>query len=192
MHRLYILAHQSSSLLGAPVQNMKDTFSLTVQAYVTAGTVIIQRMWRGSMHGSLIWKDCDLLGSFEGTKLPNGWLQAYFSSRAMQLAHMEPKSWSALLVFCAGRSISIRQDTGVNNNGLPNSRLCSHRLCPYSWCQSVLRFLPVLLRTLERIAAGSRGRRQPLGHLSAVAGTSLRRPREHQDAGTAQVQEHRR
>ncbi|XP_075739656.1 uncharacterized protein LOC142785107 isoform X5 [Rhipicephalus microplus] len=90
MHRLYILAHQSSSLLGAPVQNMKDTFSLTVQAYVTAGTVIIQRMWRGSMHGSLIWKDCDLLGSFEGTKLPNGWLQ--------------------------GRSISIRQDTGVNNN----------------------------------------------------------------------------
>ncbi|XP_075739655.1 uncharacterized protein LOC142785107 isoform X4 [Rhipicephalus microplus] len=166
MHRLYILAHQSSSLLGAPVQNMKDTFSLTVQAYVTAGTVIIQRMWRGSMHGSLIWKDCDLLGSFEGTKLPNGWLQ--------------------------GRSISIRQDTGVNNNGLPNSRLCSHRLCPYSWCQSVLRFLPVLLRTLERIAAGSRGRRQPLGHLSAVAGTSLRRPREHQDAGTAQVQEHRR
>ncbi|XP_075739657.1 uncharacterized protein LOC142785107 isoform X6 [Rhipicephalus microplus] len=92
MHRLYILAHQSSSLLGAPVQNMKDTFSLTVQAYVTAGTVIIQRMWRGSMHGSLIWKDCDLLGSFEGTKLPNGWLQ--------------------------GRSISIRQDTGVNNNAV--------------------------------------------------------------------------
>ncbi|XP_075727475.1 uncharacterized protein LOC142768842 isoform X3 [Rhipicephalus microplus] len=52
-------------------------------------------MWRESMHGSLIWKDCDLLGSFEGTKLPNGWLQ----------------------VFCAGRSISIRQDTGINNNG---------------------------------------------------------------------------
>ncbi|XP_075728564.1 uncharacterized protein LOC142769309 isoform X2 [Rhipicephalus microplus] len=47
-------------------------------------------MWRGSMHGGLIWKDCDLLGSFEGTKLPNGWLQ--------------------------GRSIFIRQDTGINNN----------------------------------------------------------------------------
>ncbi|KAH7964100.1 hypothetical protein HPB51_027661 [Rhipicephalus microplus] len=47
-------------------------------------------MWRGSMHGSLIWKDCNLLGSFEGTKLPNGWLQ--------------------------GHSISIRQDTGINNN----------------------------------------------------------------------------
>ncbi|XP_075746051.1 uncharacterized protein LOC142803811 isoform X2 [Rhipicephalus microplus] len=61
-----------------------------MQAYVTAGTVIIQRMWRGSMHGSLIWKDCNLLGSFEGTKLPNGWLQ--------------------------GRSISIWQDTGINNN----------------------------------------------------------------------------
>ncbi|XP_075737702.1 uncharacterized protein LOC142777269 [Rhipicephalus microplus] len=61
-----------------------------MQAYVTAGTVIIQRMGRGSMHGSLIWKDCDLLGSFERTKLPNGWLQ--------------------------GRSISIRQDTGINNN----------------------------------------------------------------------------
>ncbi|XP_075727346.1 uncharacterized protein LOC142768842 isoform X1 [Rhipicephalus microplus] len=74
-------------------------------------------MWRESMHGSLIWKDCDLLGSFEGTKLPNGWLQAYFSSRAMQLAHMQSKSWSAPLVFCAGRSISIRQDTGINNNG---------------------------------------------------------------------------
>ncbi|XP_075730055.1 uncharacterized protein LOC142771935 isoform X5 [Rhipicephalus microplus] len=59
-------------------------------AYVTAGTVIIQRMWRRSMHGSLIWNDCDLLGSFEGTKLPNGWLQ--------------------------GHSISIRQDTGINNN----------------------------------------------------------------------------
>ncbi|XP_075734630.1 uncharacterized protein LOC142775940 isoform X1 [Rhipicephalus microplus] len=73
-------------------------------------------MWRGSMHGSLIWKDCDLLGSFEGTKLPNGWLQAYFSSRAMQLAHMQSKSWSAPLVFCAGRSISILQDTGINNN----------------------------------------------------------------------------
>ncbi|XP_075732348.1 uncharacterized protein LOC142775005 isoform X3 [Rhipicephalus microplus] len=71
-------------------KNRKDTFSLTVQAYVTAGTVIIQRMWRGSMHGSLIWKDCNLLGSFEGTKLPNGWLQ--------------------------GRSISIRQHTGINNN----------------------------------------------------------------------------
>ncbi|XP_075722638.1 uncharacterized protein LOC142765479 isoform X2 [Rhipicephalus microplus] len=48
-------------------------------------------MWRGSIHDSLIWKDCDVLRSFEGTKLPNGWLQ--------------------------GRSISIRQDTGVNNNG---------------------------------------------------------------------------
>ncbi|XP_075732351.1 uncharacterized protein LOC142775005 isoform X6 [Rhipicephalus microplus] len=75
-------------------------------------------MWPGSMHGSLIWKDCDLLGSFEGTKLPNGWLQAYFSSRAMQLAHMQAKSWSALLVFCAGRRISIRQDTGINNNAV--------------------------------------------------------------------------
>ncbi|XP_075743210.1 uncharacterized protein LOC142796442 isoform X4 [Rhipicephalus microplus] len=63
-----------------------------MQAYVTAGTVIIQRMGRGSMHGSLIWKDCDLLGSFERTKLPNGWLQ--------------------------GRSISIRQDTGINNNAV--------------------------------------------------------------------------
>ncbi|XP_075730054.1 uncharacterized protein LOC142771935 isoform X4 [Rhipicephalus microplus] len=73
-------------------------------------------MWRRSMHGSLIWNDCDLLGSFEGTKLPNGWLQAYFSSRAMQLAHMQSKSWSAPLVFCAGHSISIRQDTGINNN----------------------------------------------------------------------------
>ncbi|XP_075730273.1 uncharacterized protein LOC142772059 isoform X1 [Rhipicephalus microplus] len=71
-------------------KNRKDTFSLTMQAYVTAGTVIVQRMWRGSMHGTLIWKDCDLLGSFERTKLPNGWLQ--------------------------GRSISIRQDTGINNN----------------------------------------------------------------------------
>ncbi|XP_075732353.1 uncharacterized protein LOC142775005 isoform X8 [Rhipicephalus microplus] len=49
-------------------------------------------MWPGSMHGSLIWKDCDLLGSFEGTKLPNGWLQ--------------------------GRRISIRQDTGINNNAV--------------------------------------------------------------------------
>ncbi|KAH8033332.1 hypothetical protein HPB51_010372 [Rhipicephalus microplus] len=49
------------------------------------------RMWPGSMHGSLIWKDCGLLGSFEGTKLPNSCLQ--------------------------GRSISIRQDTGINNNG---------------------------------------------------------------------------
>ncbi|XP_075740944.1 uncharacterized protein LOC142788225 [Rhipicephalus microplus] len=87
-----------------------------MQAYVTAGTVIIQRMGRGSMHGSLIWKDCDLLGSFERTKLPNGWLQAYFSSRAMQLAHVQSKSWSAPLVFCAGRSISIRQATGINNN----------------------------------------------------------------------------
>ncbi|XP_075746415.1 uncharacterized protein LOC142803943 [Rhipicephalus microplus] len=47
-------------------------------------------MWRGSMHGSLIWKDCNRLGSFEGTKLPNGWLQ--------------------------GRGISIRQHTGINNN----------------------------------------------------------------------------
>ncbi|XP_075736462.1 uncharacterized protein LOC142776534 isoform X2 [Rhipicephalus microplus] len=73
-------------------------------------------MWRGSMHGSLIWKDCNLLGSFEGTKLPNGWLQACFSSRAMQLAHRQSKSWSAPLVFCAGRSISIRQHTGINNN----------------------------------------------------------------------------
>ncbi|XP_075734174.1 uncharacterized protein LOC142775837 isoform X4 [Rhipicephalus microplus] len=51
-------------------------------------------MWRGSMHGSLIWMDCNLLGSFEGTKLPNGWLQ--------------------------GCSISIRQDTGINNNVLDN------------------------------------------------------------------------
>ncbi|XP_075730274.1 uncharacterized protein LOC142772059 isoform X2 [Rhipicephalus microplus] len=73
-------------------KNRKDTFSLTMQAYVTAGTVIVQRMWRGSMHGTLIWKDCDLLGSFERTKLPNGWLQ--------------------------GRSISIRQDTGINNNAV--------------------------------------------------------------------------
>ncbi|XP_075736673.1 uncharacterized protein LOC142776609 isoform X3 [Rhipicephalus microplus] len=48
-------------------------------------------MWPGSKHGSLILKDCDLLGSFEGTKLLNGWLQ--------------------------GHSISIRQDTGMNNNG---------------------------------------------------------------------------
>ncbi|XP_075727177.1 uncharacterized protein LOC142768768 isoform X6 [Rhipicephalus microplus] len=39
------------------------------------------RMWPGSMHDSLIWKDCDLLGSFEGTKLPNGWLQAVGCSR---------------------------------------------------------------------------------------------------------------
>ncbi|XP_075733119.1 uncharacterized protein LOC142775545 [Rhipicephalus microplus] len=90
-------------------------------------------MWRGSMHGSLIWKDCGLLGSFEGTKLPNGWLQgdvqfvskpwlliclwlAYFSSSAMQPAHMQAKSWCASLVFRAGCSISIRQDTGINNN----------------------------------------------------------------------------
>ncbi|KAH8021779.1 hypothetical protein HPB51_016858 [Rhipicephalus microplus] len=27
------------------------------------------------MHGSLIWNDCGLLKSFEGTKQPNGWLQ---------------------------------------------------------------------------------------------------------------------
>ncbi|XP_075739588.1 uncharacterized protein LOC142785051 [Rhipicephalus microplus] len=73
-------------------------------------------MWHGSMHSRLIWKDCDLLGSFERSKLPNGWLQAYFSRRAMQLAHMQSKSWSAPLLFCAGRSISIRQDTGINNN----------------------------------------------------------------------------
>ncbi|XP_075732347.1 uncharacterized protein LOC142775005 isoform X2 [Rhipicephalus microplus] len=111
-------------------KNRKDTFSLTVQAYVTAGTVIIQRMWRGSMHGSLIWKDCNLLGSFEGTKLPNGWLQACFSSRAMQLAHTQSKSWSALLVFCAGRSISIRQHTGINNNEVTRgSVLHGHEQC---------------------------------------------------------------
>ncbi|XP_075722640.1 uncharacterized protein LOC142765481 isoform X2 [Rhipicephalus microplus] len=47
-------------------------------------------MWPGSMHGSLIRNDCDLLGSFVDTELLNGWLQ--------------------------GRSISIRQDTGINNN----------------------------------------------------------------------------
>ncbi|XP_075725585.1 uncharacterized protein LOC142767555 isoform X2 [Rhipicephalus microplus] len=87
-------------------------------------------MWRGSMHGSLIWKDCNLLGSFEGTKLPNGWLQAYFSSRAMQLAHMQSKSWSAPLVFCAGRSISIRQDTRINNNAdTRGSVLHGHEQC---------------------------------------------------------------
>ncbi|XP_075733680.1 uncharacterized protein LOC142775728 isoform X2 [Rhipicephalus microplus] len=101
-----------------------------MQAYVTAGTVIIQRMGRGSMHGSLIWKDCDLLGSFERKKLPNGWLQAYFSSTAMQLAHMQSKSWSAPLVFCAGRSISIRQDTGINNNAVTRgSVLHGHVQC---------------------------------------------------------------
>ncbi|XP_075742916.1 uncharacterized protein LOC142796360 isoform X1 [Rhipicephalus microplus] len=68
------------------------------------------------MQGSLIWKDCDMLESFEGTKVPNGRLQAYFSSRAMQLAHTQSKSWSAPLVFCAGCSISIRQYTGIYNN----------------------------------------------------------------------------
>ncbi|XP_075725586.1 uncharacterized protein LOC142767555 isoform X3 [Rhipicephalus microplus] len=63
-------------------------------------------MWRGSMHGSLIWKDCNLLGSFEGTKLPNGWLQ--------------------------GRSISIRQDTRINNNVPADTRgsvLHGHEQC---------------------------------------------------------------
>ncbi|XP_075746735.1 uncharacterized protein LOC142804071 isoform X4 [Rhipicephalus microplus] len=61
-------------------------------------------MWRGSMHGSLIWNDCDLLGSFEGTKLPNGWLQ--------------------------GHSISIRQDTGINNNAVTRgSVLHGHVQC---------------------------------------------------------------
>ncbi|XP_075740893.1 uncharacterized protein LOC142788207 isoform X2 [Rhipicephalus microplus] len=92
-------------------------------------------MWSGSMQGSLNWKDCGLLESFEGTKLPNGWLQgdvqcvskpwlliclwlAYFSSSALQPAHMKAKSWSAPLVFCAGRSISIQQETGINNNAV--------------------------------------------------------------------------
>ncbi|XP_075742928.1 uncharacterized protein LOC142796360 isoform X3 [Rhipicephalus microplus] len=42
------------------------------------------------MQGSLIWKDCDMLESFEGTKVPNGRLQ--------------------------GCSISIRQYTGIYNN----------------------------------------------------------------------------
>ncbi|XP_075743662.1 uncharacterized protein LOC119178151 [Rhipicephalus microplus] len=116
-------------------KNRKGTCSLTVQVYVTAGTVIIQHMWPGTMHGSFIWKDCDLLGSFEGIKLPKSWLQsdvqcvskpwssclrlwlAYFSSSAMQPAHMQAKSWSAPLVFCAERSISIWQCTGINNNG---------------------------------------------------------------------------
>ncbi|XP_075722645.1 uncharacterized protein LOC142765481 isoform X5 [Rhipicephalus microplus] len=53
-------------------------------------------MWPGSMHGSLIRNDCDLLGSFVDTELLNGWLQ--------------------------GRSISIRQDTGINNNEPSNLR----------------------------------------------------------------------
>ncbi|XP_075742907.1 uncharacterized protein LOC142796358 isoform X1 [Rhipicephalus microplus] len=87
-------------------------------------------MWHGSMHGSLIWKDCNLLGSFEGTKLPNGWLQAYFSSRPMQLAHTQSMSWSAPLVFCAGCSISIRQYTGIYNNALTSgSVLHGHEQC---------------------------------------------------------------
>ncbi|XP_075736672.1 uncharacterized protein LOC142776609 isoform X2 [Rhipicephalus microplus] len=35
----------------------------------------------------------------------------------MQPAHIQAKSWSTLSMFCAGHSISIRQDTGMNNNG---------------------------------------------------------------------------
>ncbi|XP_075746217.1 E3 ubiquitin-protein ligase MARCHF3-like isoform X2 [Rhipicephalus microplus] len=56
----------------------------------------------------------------------------YFSSSAMQPAHMQAKSWSAPLEFCAGHRISIRLDTDINNNGTIGF---VHRECLESWIQ---------------------------------------------------------
>lgn len=57
-------------------RNRKDLCSLNVQVFCNGRGVIIQPTSKGpgSTHGSLIWMDCALPGSFKGRKLPNGWL----------------------------------------------------------------------------------------------------------------------
>ncbi|XP_075738049.1 uncharacterized protein LOC142777472 [Rhipicephalus microplus] len=99
-------------------------------------------MWPGSMHGSLIWKDCDLLGIFKGTKLPNGWLQASLLQEQCDAdsTHASQVVGCSFGVLCRTQHIYTARDYTNNNAVTRDLVLHGHVQCIKSRAQKTNKY----------------------------------------------------